>query len=63
MSNPRFTLTVELSPIEGETPQQTVEWIQKVFDYYHPRLHAKVSPKVAIHAADPAPPKIDHSLL
>lgn len=64
MSNPiRFTLTVELSPAEGDNAQQTVEWIQKNFDYYHPRLHAKVSSKVAIHAAEPAPPKIDHSLL
>ena len=62
MSAPtRFALTVELTPSEGDTAQQTVEWIQKNFDFYHPRLNAKVSSKVEIHAAEES--KIDHSLL
>ena len=63
MSAPtRFLLTIELNAAPGETAQDAVEWIQKSFDYYHPRLAAKVVKKAEVKAVD-APPLIDQSLL
>ena len=62
MSAPtRFLLTIELNAAPGETAQQAIEWLQKNFDFYHPRMCGKVSKKAEIVAAEP--PKIDESLL